>query len=493
MVGITINLSYSQNNYQSISDGDWTDPSIWQNGPFGTYPGENDNVTLQDSVYYDLIKDTTNYGSITFNDGAILYMAGDNSISNHTVLGVNSDLNLNGPLTLGPNTVFLLQGNLTLNSNGKITYLDKASIFRLSNPSVNANFHDTLTIENGIFAMRASGSQQITVNGNAYITVGNNGSFYVEGSNTNASIDGTLIMQAGSQFVADLNANLSANANGTIIFKYGSSFFQGDDVNKISITGNQPIWEIELTNKAEWRHISSPFASGFTLNDFTGTDLNPNVTSGQENMFWWDATVSNAGDVAPGWQTVTSTANTFEAGGTSLTIYTGGTNYPFTNGGIVSIQSTVAYESSFDYDLYNSIDPATDGTHAGDQGWNMIGNPYPTWLNLDSLLKEELATQYQGAHMWDANAGQYKAYMANGETLINDHDSTGPSTVTTTNRFIRPFQAFWVKMESSSSDTTISIDHSYRAINPAAAAPSYFSTAFIPRLRLNAYAASDSA
>lgn len=499
-VGLSINLSFAQNNYQSIADGDWTDPSIWQNGPAGTYPGENDNVTLQDSVYYDIINDTTYYGSITFNGGAELYMAGDNSISNHTVLGVNSDLNLNGPLTLGPNTVFLLQGNLTLNSNGKLTYLDKASIFRLSNPNVNANFNDTISIENGIFAMQATGSQQITINGNAYITVENNGSFYVEGSNTNASIDGTLIMKSGSQFVADLNANLSANVNGSITFEYGSSFFQGDNVNRISITGNQPVWEIQLTNGVSgWRHISSPFVSGCVFNDFVGTDLNPNVNPGQENIFWWDASIApSTTEDAVGWTPINTSGNglnePFVAGGNAFTLYTGGSNYPFSNGGLVSIQKQVAYASSYPYTLYNTIDVATDGTHSGDKGWNLIGNPYPAWLNLDDFLTNEMFNEYNGAHMWDANVGQYKAYMLTGETIDQTHDITGASTSAASSQYIRPFQAFWVKMDATSvPQMDIDIVQSYRTYNPAAAPPSYFSSAFIPRLRLNAYAASDSA
>lgn len=499
-VGLSINLSFAQNNYQSIADGDWTDPSIWQNGPAGTYPGENDNVTLQDSVYYDIINDTTYYGSITFNGGAELYMAGDNSISNHTMLGVNSDLNLNGPLTLGPNTVFLLQGNLTLNSNGKLTYLDKASIFRLSNPNVNANFNDTISIENGIFAMQATGSQQITINGNAYITVENNGSFYVEGSNTNASIDGTLIMKSGSQFVADLNANLSANVNGSITFEYGSSFFQGDNVNRISISGNQPVWEIQLTDGVSgWRHISSPFVSGCVFNDFVGTDLNPNVNPGQENIFWWDASIApSTTEDAVGWTPINTSGNglnePFVAGGNAFTLYTGSSNYPFSNGGLVSIQKQVAYANSYPYTLFNTIDVATDGTHSGDKGWNLIGNPYPAWLNLDEFLTNEMFNEYNGAHMWDASVGQYKAYMLTGETIDQTHDITGASTSAASSQYIRPFQAFWVKMDAASvPQMDIDILQSYRTYNPAAAPPSYFSSTFIPRLRLNAYAASDSA
>lgn len=485
-------------NFNSVGPGNWNDPNTW-GAPAGStpginYPGPGDDVFLSHAVDYNLTGDTTTYNSITFNSGSELDMIGDASISNHTVLGVSSSINLNGPLTLGPNTVFLLEGELTVNGSGSITFEDKASIFRMSSASANVQVNSSITIQNGIFALQANGSNRLTINGSATLTMGNNGSLYFEGSNGDFSIDGAVIFEAGSQFVADLNSNLTANINGSVTFEYGSSFYQGDDVNKISITGNQPIWEIELTNKAEWRHLSSPFASGFTINDFTGTDLNPNVTSGQENMYWWDGTALSAGDPAPGWQQVTNTSTTFEAGGVPINIYTGGTNYPFSNGGLISIQNAVAYASSYDYTIYNSVDPGTSSASDGDQGWNMIGNPYPTWLNLDTLLKEEMVGEYQGAHMWDADAGQYQAYVVGGETIERTHDNTGSSVDSISNKYIRPFQAFWVKMATSSgASKTISVDHTYRAINPAAAPPSYFSTAFIPRLRLNAYAASDSA
>lgn len=495
-VGLSINLSFAQNNYQSIADGDWTDPSIWQNGPVGTYPGENDNVTLQDSVYYDIINDTTTYGQITIqNGGGSLTLPGDALISNHTVFGTNSSVTLGGPLNLGSNTIFLIAGDLTVNSGSGISFTDKSSILRVNSPSATVSINDNISIQNGIFALVANGNTSFTINGGSTFTAGMNSAFYVEGSSANFQINGDLIFQNGSELVANLNANTQVTINGgaSLVFKYGSSFFQGEDTKKISITGNQPIWEVELTNKAEWRHLSSPFASGFAISDLTGTDLNPNVTSGQENMYWWDGTALSAGDPAPGWQKVTNTSTAFEAGGVPINIYTGGTNYPFSNGGLISIQNAVAYASSYDYTIYNSVDPGTSSASDGDQGWNMIGNPYPTWLNLDTLLKQEMDGEYQGAHMWDADAGQYQAYVVGGETIERTHDNTGSSVDSISNKYIRPFQAFWVKMESTNASTTVTIDHEYRAISPAAAPPSYFSSAFIPRLRLNAYAASDSA
>lgn len=491
-------------NFNSVGPGNWNDPNTW-GAPAGStpgtnYPGPGDDVFLSHAVDYNLTGDTTTYNSITFNSGSELDMIGDASISNHTVLGVSSSINLNGPLTLGPNTVFLLEGELTVNGSGSITFEDKASIFRMSSASANVQVNSSITIQNGIFALQANGSNRLTINGSATLTMGNNGSLYFEGSNGDFSIDGAVIFEAGSQFVADLNSNLTANVNGSITFEYGSSFFQGDNVNRISITGNQPVWEIQLTNGVSgWRHISSPFVGGCVFNDFVGTDLNPNVNPGQENIFWWDASIApSTTEDAVGWTPINTSGNglnePFVAGGNAFTLYTGSSNYPFSNGGLVSIQKQAAYANSYPYTLYNTIDVATDGTHSGDKGWNLIGNPYPAWLNLDEFLTNEMFNEYNGAHMWDASVGQYKAYMLTGETIDQTHDITGASTSAASSQYIRPFQAFWVKMDAASvPQMDIDILQSYRTYNPAAAPPSYFSSAFIPRLRLNAYAASDSA
>lgn len=497
-VGLSINLSFAAS-FTSASDGNWTSPLTWglpaNPSPVAgiDYPGATDDVTFSSGfdIFYNVTSGAVTYtGNFNFNGGSFTLVDGC------SIFGLASNLNLNIPLTLESNTVFLLNGGLTVNSGGSITFEDKASIFRMNSASANVQINSDITITNGIFALQANGSNSVTINGGTTFTAGANSALYFEGSNGSFQIDGNLVFESGSEFVANLNANLDANINGggSVVFEYGSSFFQADGLNKINITGaSSPVWEIELTNKAEWRHLSSPFASGFAISDLTGTDLNPNVTSGQENMYWWDGTALSAGDPAPGWQKVTNTSTAFEAGGVPINIYTGGTNYPFSNGGLISIQNAVAYASSYDYTIYNSVDPGTSGGSIGDQGWNMIGNPYPTWLNLDTLLKQEMGGEYQGAHMWDADAGQYQAYVVGGETIERTHDNTGSSVDSISNKYIRPFQAFWVKMESANASTTITIDQEYRAISPAAAPPSYFSSTFIPRLRLNAYAASDSA
>lgn len=213
-------------------------------------------------------------------------------------------------------------------------------------------------------------------------------------------------------------------------------------------------------------------------------------------MFWWDADGGGMGNPAQGWQTITSSSTAFEAGSTPIVVYTGDANYPFSNNGKISITNSVNYQSSYTYNLYNSVDPTqTVSPKESEQGWNLIGNPYPTWLDLEPFLTNAMAGMYEGAHMWDAQSQQYIAYITSNESIVqSDHDNGLTNSAATSSSYIRPFQAFWVKMDPASIPTMpVDIVQSYRTYNPAAAPPSYFSSTFIPRLRLNAYAASDSA
>src|SRR5690606_3937288 len=171
------------------------------------------------------------------------------------------------------------------------------------------------------------------------------------------------------------------------------------------------------------------------------------------------------------------------------------TNYPYLiNGGLVQFSAPVTKDGTYNITLYNTIDTATyPGTPTeGDQGWNMIGNPYSAWFDLDNFLTAQMGNDYRGAHVWSTSAQNYLAYLVSGETIDTSHEITNAATGSA--RVIRPFQAFWVKMDTASPATMqVTIDTSHRSRNPLQVSPNYFSTAFIPRLRLNAYAASDSA
>lgn len=492
--------------FTSVQAGNFTDPATWGNvgsggGAGDDYPGPGDDINVEHNITYDLVGDTILYKKLT-SDAAIggsFTITGDLLAANYTVIAVEDPVDLEIPLNIGPNARFNIEGDLEVRPGGAITWTDYTSVLSLVDGDVLVRLKSDITVSNGILAFIANNNNVLQVDPGFTVTVNSGGAIYFEGTNGQYKVSNgsSIILKDGAEMVANVDNDIIVDNDGTILFEYGSSFYQGLPVDKVDIKKSPPYWEVDLTDGvAGWRHVSSPLADSTTLFSLVGTDFNPNVNSGQENIYWWDASVTNAGDPAPGWTAITSLTQPFGASSTPLIIYTGDANYPFDSAGVVTLTAFEQIVDTFyNFTLYNSTDPGTPGTSEGDQGWNLVGNPYPCWLNLDSVLINEMTGgNYQGAHMWDPTTGQYKAYLANGETLENTHDSTGSAVTTVSNQFIRPFQAFWVKVASTApASTPIQIRENYRAVHPAAAPPSYFSAIPFPRVRLNTYAASDSA
>lgn len=504
-IGLSSALSFGAN-FTSVQNGNFTDAATWGNvgsggGAGDDYPGPGDDITIDGhNVTYNIVGDTILYKKLVTDVavGGSFTITGNALLANYTVVAVEDALDLEATLNIGPNAQFNVQGDIEVRTGGAVNWTDHTSILSISDHDILARLKSDLTVSNGIFALIAENNNEIQVDAGFTLTVASGGAIYFQGSGTGkfrTEATSSIILQDGAELVADLTNKLQLENKGSLIFEYGSSYYQNPTLQELEIKDLPPLFEIELsTGVAGWRHISSPLSDSTTLDSLVGTDFNPNVNSGQENIFWWDASVGSAGDPAPGWTAVTSLSDPFSYSSKPYIIYTGDANYPFSNNGLIQLTGFDQFSDSNPYTLYNSVDTATGGTNEGDQGWNLVGNPYPTWLNLDSILKSEMSGHYQGAHMWDPSTGQYKAYLANGETLENTHSNTGGSVTTVSNQYIRPFQAFWLKVDAASgTSTSISIKDEHRALDPTAAPPSYFKTVPIPRLRLNAYAASDSA
>lgn len=507
-MGLILNFASAQGNFNSANDGDWTDATTWGTTPgLGagtTYPGTGDNVNVNGhNITYDLVGSQTVYGNIQFNSGSFNIPGGGVT---PTIVRTNRQFTLNIPLTLGTNARFAVASSgLNLNSGGSIDFADRTSIFSVQDSTgsgANLQINSTISVTKGIFAIISTGGTiNITVNGGGGINIGTNGALALEGNGGNANFNDAncIVVEEYAEVITDFTSSVNVTLNNAdaIVFESGSSLYRKN----IGATwnNNNPKYQVQLSGNAGWRHISSPFTTGTTLSTLDGTDFNPMYSpAAAKNIYRWDASPFSGSD-ANGWTVSNSNTDIFEAGD-SYNIYTGGTNYPFSNGGLIEFTQPVTASGDHTFTLYNTIDTATNPGIAteGDQGWNMIGNPYCTWLDLEEFLTDEMApsNEYQGAHVWSVSAQNYLAYLAGGETLEETHEITGGSVTSGGTRVIRPFQAFWVKMSSTSPNGTsmqVTIDTSHRSQNPLLVSPNYFSSAFIPRLRLNAYAASDSA
>jgi hypothetical protein len=130
---------------------------------------------------------------------------------------------------------------------------------------------------------------------------------------------------------------------------------------------------------------------------------------------------------------------------------------------------------------WSVFNTSADGTAAPEaQGWNMVGNPWPSNVNVSTLITTNLASfTYKFIHVWDHAAGQYRA-LGTGPS-IDFGGATGTGGASQGPGIIAPYQAFWVK---ANANTTFTLSKS--TITTAAGAQIFAKTASASNLaRLN--------
>ncbi len=415
-------------------------------------------------------------------------------------LVTNQPLGLLGTIVISDNATLEIQGNFTLDATGILSLLGDSSFVRIINQgATNVEILGNLTIDRGILAVKNTGTATIDFLLTSSVTVGDGGSLYFEGNNGTFTNNGTLTFEAGGQMVSNVSSTRSLINNGTITMEYGSSFYQSSSTKELTFSGDKPIFQIGLTGSGGlWRQFSSPFTN-YQISNLDGTSFQANITSGQENMFYYDVGTagSNIGN-APGWTAVTSKSSVITPGDFCYAVYCGDANFPLLSGNTINFTTyTIPTVGNHTYKVAYTYDPAVSQSNEN-RGWCMAGNPYPTWLDLEAVMADDDndgggvgGLGYYGVHIWNATASQYTVYLANSEVSISQHGNTNANSTPTTNRYLRPFQAFWVKDETNAlSQLTIKPEH--RSL--VHSAPNYMKTSTIRNeLRINAYATSDSA
>lgn len=503
-------------NVQSKSSGNWSSSSTWKLGS----PASGDNIIIKSghTVTWDLVTTTLQFQDLTIEVNAKLIL-NTGTAQLEFVGGSQLSIKDYGYLDIKSDAKFYHEGDLKISGvHSEILLEDTSSVFTLnanSGPSSVITVEGNIHIENGKFILQATNSATVKIGGKdrtkpvldtvSNITVGTGGILLFEGTDGTIEVKdlGNIVVQEGGEVITNLTGsqvNLILSRENAVLFEYGSSFYQTLGTAAFNFSQNQNskgiAWEIGLTNDGQghWRHISSPYPTGTTLGILDSSDFAPNYTIGQRNIFYWDAKTSSAGASA-GWTEVASNTEPFEAGGRSYVIYSGNSNFPFTNNGSLKLYNIP--DTSFSpkpYTIYNTVDPAASVSPTeGEIGWNLIGNPYVSWLDLHEFLTNEMSGEYQGAHIWDPINGNYSVYLENGETLQSTYSVASGTINTDASRYVRPFQAFWVKMKSTSTDsTTIEIKESYRASYLSETPPTYFKNGVQNRIRIDAFTANDS-
>jgi autotransporter-associated beta strand protein len=197
-----------------------------------------------------------------------------------------------------------------------------------------------------------------------------------------------------------------------------STFIDNGTTNTTSV-----IVKMQLNSAGNW-HFSSPITNATVPSSTTNTHSKYN----EQDNSWTD--VSSGSSLAPGagYVAMASAENTLTLTGNSL------------NNG----------NKSFTLSRSN----ATNATYAG---FNLVGNPYPSYLNLKNATRTNLGNSY-----W------YRSKNSGNTTYIFETYNlsagcgTSLSGVKLTD-YIPPMQAFWLRVDDNQTSGTLALTNSFRS------------------------------
>ena len=363
----------------------------------------------------------------------------------------------NGSTNIGAgnyNNINVISGTVTATGNVSIngTTTNDGVI------SIGAN---TLTINGAV-----SGSGTLTGGSTSNLTIGSSAGTvsFTNGARTLNN----LIIGTGSAAGASLGSALDIAPTGGITFNAtGTKSFTSTgqtltlksdatgtayigNINGTTITGSVTAERFVTSSGRRWRFLSSPVQSATIANwmtQFYVTGPGTAASLGAANSNGWHTSQANidfpssitttsirtyneaiiTGDLNTGWENLTGTTQALTPGKGFRTYIRG------PHGTTGQLDGTVAGQSAITLALTGAINSSdvnanptfnSSGTAAND-GWNLLGNPYPSAYNwnahFDANVGAEIANIDATIYIYDGTSNSYKSYNAstNSGTLTN--------------------------------------------------------------------------
>jgi len=322
------------------------------------------------------------------------------------------------------NNVALVARNFTIATGA--TFIQNATHLTLHGTYLNTGTH-TITTGNVNF----NGSVSQTIGGTTITEFNNincNNAAGVSVSGTGARVKGVLQVNTG---VFSTNGKLTLSSYSTTTGSIGP-------LSTGSVTGNVTIERYHNAVAAGWLNISAP-AQGKTVSDWND-DLVTTGFAGSDFPSYPFNNIQRYNESAAG------NRNQGFVGATSIAeALVGGAGYfTYMNAGAVTIDVDGAIYSgaqSLSVSYTNNGDATADG-------WNLVGNPYPSAIDWDASGWTK-TNMTNAVYIWDAATAQYSSYVAG----VGTNGGTGiiPSTQSFFNNeaqsgYEKEFDAF--KMES---------------------------------------------
>ena len=251
--------------------------------------------------------------------------------------------------------------------------------------------------------------------------------------------DGNLTVGAGQRLVMGASSNI--NARGTTQINsgsssYGSLYFYGTYTQQLA------------GGKVSYRRYVNSLAGGWDLISVPISNLNiANWASNENDLGFGTEDGGSAGEYAVGYYTNTTAAYNSGSGGgadtwVNYTTSTAGAAGSFTPGKGYQMASEVGSEMTFSgvpntgpisIDIINSeTGVGSDNDPSDGSQFNLVGNPYPSFLSVTSILGGNSSVLgWQALYGYTGSGGNYQTY----------NNATGG--------FVAPGQAFMVPADAN--------------------------------------------
>ncbi|MDD3489821.1 MAG: T9SS type A sorting domain-containing protein, partial [Paludibacter sp.] len=247
---------------------------------------------------------------------------------------------------------------------------------------------------------------------------------------------GTVIIDNGATLVINATRKLTVSTltNSGTITNNGTLTLKTGNTNPPTLLNNNSmsesgVYEVEqsLTSGRQWWYLSSPLSAAYTGTVFSGSQ----VGIYDEDAFNYTAPFASSTLMSVGLGHVIKFPNT-----DARTItFTGGS---LNNGDI-------------------TITPTRTGTSNAKRGFNLIGNPYPSYIDWDAIYNDATnpATNMRDA-IW------FRTYSS-GMTFHTYSDGDAVPTTSGVTGKIAPMQGFWVKVHADGTNGSLTFKNAHRS------------------------------
>lgn len=317
--------------------------------------------------------------SLIYNGGSMINYTIPTSLNNFTLptgtTALSNDISLSGNLNLGSNTLDI--GSNTLTINGDITR---------TTGSIKTNGGKLILEGTSSSTLHFDQTTDGTTNKLKDLTINRTGATVTLGNKLQIAHNGTVTVTAGT---------LAASGNLVLTSTLGGTARIAELAAGAAVSGNVEIQRYMVggaSSQRGWRYMSSPVASSTYAQLID--DIFITGPGGASNGFDWTGNSSSVmtyeESSSRGWKNITSPSNTWNPGKGAIVFFRGDRTQTS------SITNTNVAPNSFALDYSGNINSGSftinldyDNTTgvAANQGWNLIGNPYPSQIDWDLVTK----------------------------------------------------------------------------------------------------------